>query len=231
MKTLGIVGGTGPESTIEYYRLIIDYYRERVPDGSYPSLLVNSVDLKRLLHLAGARAFPELTDFMLAGVDTLARAGADFGLFAANTPHVVFDAVQKRAPIPLISIVEATSDVAVALGLRRVGLFGTRFTMRGQFYSDVFSRRAISIVVPEATECDLVHEKYVTELISGTLLDSTREALLRIVDRMIERDRIDGLILGGTELPLLLRDAGYRGIPFLDTTRIHVKRAVDEMLL
>lgn len=245
MKTVGIIGGIGPESTIEYYRLIIAAYRQRqsgtgVPPVdnhaqdarvmSYPSIIINSVDLTKLLGWVGANELGAFTDFLVGEIERLARAGVDFGALASNTPHLVFDELQRRSPIPLISIVESTCDAAQALGLKRVALFGTSFTMKGSFYPDVFSRAGITIVVPTEDEQAYIHEKYMKDLLNGILLPETRDRLLAIVDRMKARDNIEALILGGTELPLILRDAEHNGIPFLDTTKIHVDRIVAELL-
>ena len=230
MKVLGIVGGIAPESTVEYYRLLIAAYRERVRDGSYPPIIINSIDLKRLLDLAGADRLAELTGYLSTEVQRLARAGAEVALFASNTPHIVFDEVQGRSPVPLISIVEAAADDAQRRGLRRLGLFGTRFTMQGRFYPEVFARRGIRVCIPDPENRTYIHDKYLGELVLGVFLPATRDRLLAIVHRLKETDGIDGLILGGTELPLLLRDPGDTGIPFLDTTRIHVDRAISEIL-
>jgi aspartate racemase len=229
MKVLGIVGGIAPESTIEYYRLIIASYRIQRPDGSYPQLIINSIDLKRMRDLVEANELAGITEYLLGEVRRLARAGAEFGLLASNTPHLVFDDLQRQSPIPLISIVEATCEAAKALGLSKLGLFGTRFTMQGKFYPAVFSRHGITLVVPELADQAYIHDKYMTELISGVFLPETRECLLAIADRLREKTRIQGLILGGTELPLLLRGAESE-IPFLDTSRIHAERAVAEMI-
>ncbi|MDT5060570.1 MAG: aspartate racemase [Acidobacteriota bacterium] len=229
MKIVGIIGGIGPESTIEYYRLIIESYREEIQDGSYPRIIVNSIDLKKMISWFEANELAEMTEYLVDEAQRLERAGADFGLLAANTPHIVFDEVRRRSPIPLLSIVEATCEAAKELGLKRLALFGTRFTMQGRFYADVFSREGIKLVVPEREEQDYIHDKYMNELVPGRFLPETREGLLEVVDRMKEREGIDGVILGGTELPLILRDEEGRGIPFLDTTRIHVKAVIAEL--
>jgi aspartate racemase len=230
MKTVGIIGGIGPESTIEYYRLLIAAYREQRADGSYPLIIINSIDLSRMLSLIEADKWAEVTSRLVDEIQKLARAGADFGLLSANTPHIVFDDVSRLSPIPLISIVEATCDAAKALGLKRLGLFGTRFTMQARFYQDAFSRAGMTLVVPDEEEQAYIHEKYFSELVKGIFLPETRERLLAIVDSLKERERIEGLILGGTELPLILRDNAGRGLPFLDTTDIHVKAAVARLL-
>lgn len=230
MKTVGIIGGIGPESTIEYYRFIIDGYRALQTDDSYPALIVNSVDLNKLITWMNAGELGPAADYLVGELDKLARAGADFGALASNTPHIVFDQLRARTSIPLISIVEATRDHALALGLKRPGLFGTRFTMRAQFYPEVFQRVGLPIIVPNSFEQDFIHEKYMNELLKNRFLDETRERLMAIANRMKEADGIDGLILGGTELPLILRDDPRCPVPLLDTTRIHVARIVQEIL-
>lgn len=229
-KTAGIVGGIGPESTVEYYRLIIAEYRERVRDGSYPSLLIDSIDLTRMLALIAANELAALTEYLAGEVLRLARAGADFAVLASNTPHIVFEDIRRRSPIPMISIVEATGEAARARGLETVGLLGTRFTMQGQFYPSVFSKHGIALAVPEPDDQAYVHEKYLGELVKGIVLPETRQGLLDIVGRLKERHHIQGLILGGTELPLVLRDVADMGIPFLDTTTIHVGSIVELLL-
>jgi aspartate racemase len=230
MKIVGIIGGIGPESTIEYYRLIIAAYREQVHDDSYPRIIINSIDLKKMVSWFEANELAEVVRYLVDELQKLERAGVDFGLLSANTPHIVFDEVCRQSPIPLLSIVEATCKAAKELGLKRLALFGTRFTMQGRFYADVFSREGIALHVPEREEQDYIHDKYMNELVQGLFLPETREGLLAVVDRMKEREGIDGVILGGTELPLILRDEEHGGIPFLDTTRIHVKAVVTELL-
>ena len=227
MKTIGIVGGTGPESTVDYYRLLIAAYRERVPDGSYPPIVINSIDLKKVTDFLAANELAGLAELLVREVQTLVRAGAEIGLVAANTPHIVFDEVARQSPIPLVSIVEATCAEANRLGLKKLGLFGTRYTMQGRFYPDVFSRARITLVIPAPDEQTYIHEKYMGELVPGIFLNETRKELLAIVERMRKTEAIEGVILAGTELPLLLRDAKVSAAPFLDTARIHVKAILE----
>ena len=230
MKTLGIIGGLGPESTLDYYQRTISLYRERTGDGHYPELVIVSVDLRRGLDFMDANDLSGMGNFLLDGIGKLARAGADFGIISANTPHIVFDEIAPKSPIPLISIVEATRAVAKAQNLKRLALMGTRYTMQSDFYPKVFAREGIDLFLPESGDQDYVHEKYLTELVPGKFLPETRDGLLAIVDRMRTKSEIDGVILAGTELPLILRDPIHNGIPFLDTTRIHVEASVAEML-
>jgi len=228
MKTLGLIGGTGPESTIDYYRLLIAEYRKQA-DGSSPSLIINSVDLKRMIAWMNAREFALVADYLVDEFAKLQQAGVDFAALTANTPHIVFEEIQQRVSLPLISIVEAARERAEALGLKKVGLFGTRFTMEEDFYPKVFSRTSVELVTPQRQERDYIHEIYFGELLKDVFLPETRTKLLAIADDMKARDGIEALILGGTELPLLLRAEEHNGIKFLDTTRIHVDRLVKEM--
>ena len=230
MKTVGIIGGIGPESTVEYYRFIIEGYRERQPDGSYPSIIINSIDLSKLVRWMNAGELEAVANYLVAEIEKLARAGVDFVALASNTPHIVFDQVQARVPLPMISIVEATRDKAREINLKRPALFGTRFTMQANFYPKVFAAAGIDIIRPNETERAFIHEKYMGELLNNIFLPETRQRLIAIVNEMKGREGIDGLILGGTELPLILRDATIEGVPFLDTTRIHVARIVENLL-
>jgi aspartate racemase len=230
MKTLGIIGGLGPESTLDYYQRIIALFRERTGDRHYPEFVVVSVDLRKGLDFMDANDLSGMANYLLEGIDKLARAGSDFGIISANTPHIVFDEVASQSPIPLISIVEATRAAAKARELKRLALFGTRYTMQASFYLKVFSGEGIELLVPEPNDQNWIHDKYFSELVPGKFLADTRAGLLAIVDRIKAKSDIDGVILAGTELPLILCDPHHNGIPFLDTTKIHVETAVDEML-
>ncbi|MCI0601792.1 amino acid racemase [bacterium] len=230
MKTVGIIGGIGPESTVDYYKSIIAVYREQKRDGSYPSIIINSIDVNRMLQMAAANELPKLVEYLANEIERLERAGADFGIMAANTPHIVFDEICKKVALPLISIVEAACDFASSVGLQKLGLFGTRFTMEGEFYATIFRKRQMALVVPDKNERDFIHDKYMNELLKGMFFPETRSQLLKIAGRMLEREQIQGLILAGTELPLILDNQAGAQVPLLDTTRIHVNAVVQKLL-
>ncbi len=236
MKTLGIVGGIGPESTIEYYRFILDARlrsartRLRRDSGSAPHIIIDSIDVNRGIGMLDANDLAGLTNYISASVDRLARAGAEVALMAANTPHLVFDEVQARSPIPLLSIVQAACDHARELGLRRLGLLGTGFTMRARFYPDTFARAGLELIAPREDEQAIIHDKYINELLKNQFRPETRATLLGIIERMRNDEQIEAFLLAGTELPLLLRGAEPEGVAFLDTTLIHVKAAVDAIV-
>jgi aspartate racemase len=230
-RTLGIIGGIAPPSTIDYYREITSRYRARSPEGRYPSLLIDSLDGTRFLPLVGdASARGELVAFLLAELERLARAGADLAIFASNTPHVVFDEVAASSPMPLISIVEEAATAAAAQGHRTLGLLGAEITMSGGFYQQVFERRGMRVVTPTPQDRAYVNERYFAELTEGVFLDDTRSGICAVVDRMVENDHVEAVVLGGTELPLLFRGTGLPRLPTLDTTSIHVDSVVTQML-
>lgn len=218
MKTIGIVGGLGPESTVAYYRWFVA--------AGHSALLINSIEVKPLLDAMKRQDFPSVTNYLADAVAVLAKAGASVGLIAANTPHIVFDDVQQRSSIPLVSIIEATCAHVQSLGLRRVALLGTRYTMEGRFYPAAFEAAGIELVVPGPDDLSFVHDIYTLELLKNQFLPDTRRHLLQIIDRLIDEQNVEAVILGGTELPLMLTDASHRRVPLLDTTRIHVDAAL-----
>jgi aspartate racemase len=230
VTTLGIIGGIAPPSTIDYYRLLVAGYRARHPDGASPSLLIDSIDSARFFTLLAADDRAGMVDLLLVELRRLAAAGVDLAIFASNSPHLVFDAVASNSPVPLISIVEETAKVAVAQGLTTVGLIGARYTMERGFYEAVFAPLGITVVVPEPDDRAYVHERYFTELVEGSFLETTRAGIAAVVDRMRAQHGIEAIILGGTELPLLFRDGPPLAVPALDTTAIHVAAAIARML-
>jgi len=229
MRTVGMIGGLGPESSIDYYRSILGGYRARTGKREYPHIIINSLDVDKGIAMLDANRLNDLTDYLSDGVEKLVRAGADFSFIAANTPHLVFDEVQRRSAIPLLSIVCVTADRAKALGLKKAGLFGTGFTMRADFYPKEFERAGLSLVVPKEAEREYIHGKYIGELLKNQFLPETRNEILRIARRMKMEDAVEAIVLAGTELPLLLRGSGATDIEFLDTTVIHVDVIIDEL--
>jgi aspartate racemase len=197
LKILGIIGGIAPESTVEYYRLIISSYQTRRPDGNYPAIVVNSINLRRMLDLVAAGQTLDLAEYLSGEIRKLAAAGADLALLASHTPHLVFDALENASPIPLISIVRSSCMAARTLGLKKLGLVVTRFTMQGKFYPEVFAKEGIAVVPPTEKDQNYTHDKYMSELVNARFLPDTRRGWLAVVERMKQKRGIDGVILGG----------------------------------
>lgn len=227
MGILGLVGGLGPESTIDYYRRILETWAARDP-SSAPRILIDSLDVQRGIRLAQTD-HQGLAEYLADSVARLARAGADFVAMTANTAHLVFDPVAARASVPMLSIVEVCADEAQRLGLRRPLLLGTAFTMGAPFYPEVFGRRGIDVVIPPGDNRAWLHERYIGELLKGAFREDTRAGVISLVGRMREMAAVDAVILGGTELPLLLRAPTVEGLATLDTTALHVAAVVDRL--
>ncbi len=222
MKKIGIIGGLGPEATIDYYKEIINAFKGGSGDLNYPEIIVYSVNMSEFLGMMKLKEYDKVTSYLLDRIDALKRSGAEFAALSANTPHLVFDRLKEKSPIPLISIVEATCDECAAKGLKRPGLFGTGFTMDASFFSDVFKRRGIEVVIPGKEDKELINYKLFSEIELGIFKDDTRRILIEIMEKMVREQHIDSLILGCTEFPLILKDDHYAGIPMLNTTKIHV---------
>ena len=226
MKRIGIVGGIGPESTVDYYKLIIAAFHEKHADLGYPEIIIYSANLSSLMRILEASDWENLTDWLLEKVVALHKAGAEFAVIGSNTPHIVFDKVSSRSPIPMLSIIEETLKNAQRRGLKKLGLLGTRFTMESDFFKKPFGDNEMAVIVPEKEDQELIHHRLFSEIELGIIKDSTREELLSIVRKMIDRHSIDALILGCTELPLILTKDEF-GIPFLNTTAIHAESIVN----
>jgi len=227
MTTVGMVGGLGPESTIDYYRRVLAAWQRDDPSTA-PSIVIDSLDVRRGLRLV-EHDRSGLTEYLLASLRRLAGAGVDFAVLTANTPHIVFDELAARTPVPLLSIVEVCADAARRRGLERLALLGTRFTMEAPFYPQVGTRFGLTVVVPGAADRAWIHDAYVSQLLAGEFRDDTRARFESLVARIRREDDIDGVILGGTELPLLLTSPEVAGVPALDTTALHVEAIVEKL--
>jgi len=227
VTTLGLVGGLGPESTIDYYRRILESWAKLEP-GTAPSIVIDSLDVQRALRLVGSDRVA-LIDYLFGSIERLVGAGVDFIAMTANTPHIVFDELAARSPVPLVSIVESCAMEAQRRGLRRLLLLGTRFTMEAPFYPEVCARFGVTVVVPSDTDRPWVHDRYIGELLKGDFRDDTRASFVDLVRRVRDDTGIDGVILGGTELVLLLTAPAVAGMPSLDTTTVHVAAIVERL--
>jgi aspartate racemase len=226
VKRIGLVGGLGPEATLEYYKGIIDVFKSTDTSLNYPEIIIYSMNLSELIGMMSRKEYDRVIVYLLGAIDSLKKAGADFAAMTANTPHLVFDEIVKVSPLPLVSIVEATYDEAQRLGMEHPGLIGTGFTMSGTFYQDVFGRRGIPVALPDERDMKIINEKLFSEIELGIFKDETRDLLIQIIGKMVRNQQIDCLILGCTEFPLILTEARYAGIPMLNTTKIHVDAIV-----
>ena len=229
MKKLGIVGGIGPESTLDYYKGINDGYAKRVCGGGNPPLIIDSLNLADMYAFAANKQWPQFTERLAGSVRNLVAGGAEFAVMAANTAHIVFEAVAGQSPIPLISIVEETCLTAKAKRCKTVVIFGTAFTMSSGLYSEALARYGIAAHVPSAAEQAVIHGIIFPHLQQGIVLPEEKATMLQIAHRMIAELNADALVLGCTELPLIIKP-GDLPVPVLDTTEIHIEAILNAML-
>ena len=227
---LGIVGGVGPESTADYYRRLIDGWRNRGPANTYPSILIESLDSASALESVIAGDLDPAVSLFDASVARLAGAGAGLAIVASVMMHCTFERVVAAAPIPMLSILDALVAAARAADIRRPGVIATRPTTEGGFFARPFEAAGIELIRPDEADRAFIHEIYFRDLVKGRFTDETRARLLEVIERLKSRHDIDAVILGGTELPLILRDPRYSGVPVLDATGIHVEAAIDWLL-
>lgn len=227
MRKLGLIGGTGPESTIEYYREIV-YGAEKV-SGAFPELVIESLSVFEVLRYSGKEDWDGLTGYLLRGIRNLAAAGAETAALTGITPHVVFDRLSALSPIPLVSMVGTSSSYAAGKGFRRIGLLGTGPTMRGSFFQDAFHESGIETVIPQGDELEYIASKIETELEYGIVKEETQRAFCQIVERMAREDGIEAVVLGCTELPLIFQGLSLP-VPSIDVMRIHIAALIDLIL-
>jgi len=225
MKRIGILGGTTAESTADYYLHLTREFTRRFGDYGYPEILIYSVSFQRFVNWMEAGDWGALAEAAIEGLRALSDAGAEIGLMATNTFHRIFDEVSAAVSMPMISILDVVADRLLELGCRRPALLGTTMTMSGSFYSKRLARDGIATVVPESSDQATVHRMILGELGRGVVTAESKMALLDIARRLID-DGADAVILGCTELPLLVEESDL-AIPILDTMRLHADAALD----
>ena len=230
MKKVGIIGGMGPESTVDYYQLIISKFQEKVGSReTLPELYINSINMYKMFELIKDEKTEQLVNYLAKAAQKLEYMGADFIVMAANTPHIVFGQVKQQINIPMISIVEETYSESHKFNLKKVGLIGTQFTMEHDFFKKPFLKHNLDIAVPTHNEQAYIHQKIVEELEHGIVKNETKREFLDIIHRMIDKESIQGIILGCTELPMLIKKDDLN-IHILNTTEIHVNKIVEQMI-
>ena len=223
-NSLGIIGGLGPASTLDYYKNIIEKYREIT--GEYPHILINSVNMDEILNLMELEEYGLLADKLLESIISLKKAGATIGAISSNTPHIIFNQINDKSPIQLISIVESTVEEAINKGYKKVLLTGTIFTMDNDFYKKEFEKRNIQCIIPNDNEKEIIHNIIFPNLENGIVMDEDKIKFIKIVEKIISSEKIDGVVLGCTELPLMIKN-GDLSVPILNTTEIHINKIVE----
>jgi aspartate racemase len=229
MNKIGIIGGIGPASTVEYYNGIIKGYQELTNDENYPQIFINSINMTEMLNYLVNSNREGLIDLLTAEIDKLRIIGADFVAVASNTPHLVIDNLIEKSLIPIISIVEETCKYAKIKALKRVLLTGTLFTMKNNFYETAFEKYNIECIVPDDNDKNVIHNIIFPNLENGIIIEKDKSVLKDLCNKIIREKKIDGIILGCTELPLILNENDFN-VCVLDTVKIHVKSILKKMI-
>jgi aspartate racemase len=230
MNKIGIIGGIGPESTVEYYRLLIKTFRERLNTNQYPEILLHSIDMTEMLNYVFTNQLDDLVEFLKSKIQTLEKSNVDYIALASNTPHLVFEKLQESVNVKMISIVEETCKVISKSGIKKVGLLGTKSTMSKGFYQKVGENNGIKIVIPNEENQNYIHEKYMGELVFNEIVPETKKRLIQIINELHYNENIEGIVLGGTELPLILKQEDFDNLIVFNTTEIHVNAILNKML-
>jgi aspartate racemase len=223
-KRIGILGGMSPESTVAYYEYITRTYTERHGDYGYPEILIYSVSFQPYVDWPNQDRWDLVAQGLSQAAETLEAAGADLILIATNTMHLVFDQVQASVSVPMLSLLDVVGEAILTRGMKTVGLLGTRFTMEQGFYQEALAHQGLDVLVPEAEDRSYVNHVIYEELVAGQIRDESRARFLDIIQELVDRGA-EGVILGCTEIPLLVSEADA-GIPLFDTTSIHAEAAL-----
>ena len=227
-RRIGILGGMSPESTVEYYQYITRTYTERYGDYGYPEILIYSVSFQPYVDWPNQDRWDLVAQGLIEAARRLEAAGAELLVIATNTMHIVFDQVQGGVAGPMLSLLDAVADAILERGMTRVGLLGTRFTMEKPFYRDALAAKGIDVLVPAEQDRAFVNRVIYEELVAGQVHDESRAAYCKIIHKLADRGA-EGVILGCTEIPLLVGEADV-GLPLLDTTLIHAEAVLNAAL-
>jgi aspartate racemase len=229
-KTIGMIGGIAPSSTIDYYQRLISRFQERTNSREYPSIIINSINMTHMMDLVVNEQLDELVDYLSEEIYVLEKAGAKVIFMASNTPHIVYKSLSKRVRTKMVSIVDSTVAYAKMKRYSRLGLIGTLPTMEGDFFQNGFDSIGVEVITPMPDERQYIHKIYMEELVRGRFITETKNHLLSIANRMYNEGQIECLILGGTEIPLILKTSDMEDVELLNTTKVHVECILDAAL-
>ena len=226
MKTIGLIGGMSWESSQEYYRIINETVKEKLGGFHSAKIIMYSVDFEEIEKLQHQGQWKQLTEIMIDAAQRVERAGADFVVLCTNTMHKMADEVQQNIKIPLLHIADATAEKIKEKGLRKIGLLGTKFTMEEDFYKGRLKEKyALNVIVPNKEERQIVHDVIYKELCIGKIKHTSKEKFKKIIQNLVSNGS-EGIILGCTEIPLLIKQEDVE-VPLFDTTMIHAKAAAE----
>jgi aspartate racemase len=226
MKMIGLVGGLSWESSKEYYRIINETVNERLRGLHSAKCMMYSLDFGEIREIQQTKGWDEVTKILIDAAQRLEAAGADIVLICANTMHKFVPEIQREIHVPVLHIADATAEKVRGKGLRKVGLLGTKMTMEEDFYKGrIGGRFGIDVLVPDKDERDFIERVIFDELCVGKMNASSKKRFKEIIGKLVDNGA-EGIILGCTEIPLLIKQEDVN-VPVFDTTEIHAKAAVE----
>ncbi|OKY77318.1 MAG: Aspartate racemase [Candidatus Methanohalarchaeum thermophilum] len=229
MKNIGILGGMSPESTIEYYNILIEESKKKLEDKKIPEIIIYNLNFQEFYNYMKNDEYEKASKLLSNKINKLEKAGADFSLIASNTPHLLLDQIKQKTSLPIIDIVETTALKAKKEDYNHLGLLGTRFTIKKDFYTKGLKQKNLEVTTPREEQIDYINKKIFNEFVQGKPPQKTLNRFQKIVKEMKKENQIDAIILGCTELPLYLNEKNLK-TPTLDTTTLHAKRAIKKAI-
>lgn len=226
MKKIGLVGGTGPESTLMYYKELNSKIDEATGGRTMPELSIESVNFRKAWEMVSAQQYEELAEYLSEKVNHLVKSGADIIALTAATMHIVFDEIEEKTNVSLVSIPKSICNEVLKKGFKKVGLLGTIFTMEQDFMKKDLLQAGIDVIVPDKADRELVAKRIYEELEVGIVKESTLQEFNEIISKMQKANGIEAVVLGCTELPLILNNENCL-LPCLDSVEIHIKRLIE----
>ena len=226
MKKIGLIGGTGPESTLMYYRELNRRADMRTGGREMPDIVIESVDFRRAWRYVESKNYDSLAEYLTEKAECLKKAGAEITALTAVTMHAVYDTITERTAMPLVSIPNTVCEYAKKCGYERLGLLGTALTMDSDYMKTPFINAGTAVFVPHEDERALVAKRIFEELENGIVKESTLSELCAVIDNMKKEHDIDAVILGCTELPLILNSENSP-VPCIDAVDVHIEKLLD----
>jgi aspartate racemase len=221
-RRIGILGGISHESTIKYYELLLRKYFERKRNYDYPEIVIFSLNFQKATNFEDTYNKKGYIKYLLEGIKALERTGVDFILIAANSPHSVYEQLVKFTKVPILSIIHATAKKAIDENLKNLLLLGIKFTMQSDFYQNYFEKQGIKVLTPNVKDQEIINDIIFNELVLGIVKEESRKKLENVINKF----KVDGVILGCTELPLIIKDLGLN-VKILNTLELHVNYALE----
>lgn len=226
MRKIGLLGGMSWESSLEYYRIINELVKSKLGGSHSAKCILHSFDFHEIEELQHGGEWKTLTNMMIQESENLKRAGAECIVICTNTMHLMAPDIEKNTGLKVIHIAEATGDEIIKRDVNRVLLLGTKFTMEGSFYRERLEDKGIQVVIPDEQDRQIIHDIIYNELILGVFKPESKQSYISIINKMIEEEGIKGVVLGCTEIPMLIKQ-GDVAAEIFDTTEIHSRAAVD----